>query len=240
MRSIVAVYALVITCNLAQAQSVDQYRMALANSRRSQEVIDKWNDAKKITRFPDRQNEPQRHGDLDPKSLAVGKVGRLFDGDWLVRSILDKENMLISNGSVDLWLASFPTDGFADRQNVRVVDWVKVTGTKQYEVISGHIATVSTIELLPADETTAKIKAEMDTAAKYRAAAERDFRSWKSKNGSSVDAKFVKFRSPMVHFEGQNGRKFHVRINLLIDADAEIVKRLAEEDAKQKKAAAAK
>lgn len=86
------------------------------------------------------------------------------------------------------------------------------------------------------EKQAATEQANREIEEKEREAKElRDFRIWKSKSGTKVEGKFVRFRAQTVEVELRNGKESSFRITALTDEDAEIVRKLAKEDSDAKK-----
>jgi hypothetical protein len=240
----VALLILVVTGSTGVSQTVGSkkaYQQVTSGQQRAQDARLAFERAKKITRVKPEPLMPGISPDevhLDPSKLVTGKTGKLDYWKTTVIAVIDDKNAVIECAKSLVWLSDFPTQNLLTDQEVRIIDYVKVGEPKSHN--NYRMPTISLVPLeenerLTADE--AKIIAQKKEAeAKSESAKLRDFRVWKSKNGSAdVEGKFIRFRSPTVEIELKNGRKSTFRITALADADAELVRTLAKEDAESKK-----
>ncbi len=84
---------------------------------------------------------------------SPGSVGTL--GDVQVKQVEDENDVLVSSGETDFWLANFSTVGLTDDQSL-TVSVVETVGTKSYTNVLGGNRTVRLLRLFdPAAEIQA-------------------------------------------------------------------------------------
>jgi hypothetical protein len=163
----------------------------------------------------------------------MGEVGKLDYWKTTVVQVIDANSVILTCGKTYVWLKDYPTKDLTTDQLVRIVDYVKVGEVDQHDGIS-----VRTVTMLPVEETKKLAARDTEAAEAAKIAAQkdellklRDYRKWTAKNGNEIEAKFTRFKAPTVHLELKNGKKTSFRITALTDADAELVRSLAKEDA---------
>jgi hypothetical protein len=197
-----------------------------AQWRDSMDATIAWRDAKKISLLepiPDLP-QPQQGESLDPDTFAKGQIGKLSYWNFKVADVVDDKNMILALGTKHrIWLEGYPTDGMVDDRAVRVVDYVEIKGTKSYDTVLGAKTTVWIVKLLPKEETAKRLGEDLE------------FRDWHSKNGNTVNGKFLDLKNAKVVIEQRNGKKVSFPVSALIDADHEIAMQLAKERKENKK-----
>lgn len=209
----------------AQGFYRQQAQNQLATAMRDQE----WRSAKKITLLgkADWPTDPKSTASL--ASLETGKPQKIENERLEVLSVMDDQSCLLTTPKHDvIWLEKYATKGLADGDSVRLLGYVVVHGTKQYDTAGGSTRTVRVIQLLPLDLHAAEdAKREAVVQAKARAEELQQYPLWTLKDGSSFNAQFEGgqgVNARMVAIDSQELRL--VRISDFADADAAKIRQM--------------
>jgi hypothetical protein len=220
-----------------QRGSAEHAQILQDHNRQLQEEAAAWRTAKKLTLLHEIPKDPpvQR---TDPESLEVGVLGHLEYWHMTVLQVIGPRDALLAFGTPrfpTLWLEDYPTTGLADRDSVRLVGLVEVTGTKTYTSASGAPRTVRTVRLV-----TPERQAELDAAKAAKEAAKKaqqyaieaakkakldaieaaKRRTWTSADGRfDVAAKYLSYIGGVVTLERDDGQTISVRIEQLSEDD---------------------
>ena len=229
--------------NVSFSQAVGSragYRQMISGEQRAADAMASFNQATKLTRSLTKPISGALSPEavrLQPSKLEPSQTGKLDYWKTTVVVVVDDRNSILQVGKTMIWLNDFPTANLLTDQQVRIIDYVKVGEPKDYN--EHRLPSITLVSLEDNSQLTAKeqkiVEREQDIAAQNEAAKLRDFRKWHSKSGADVEGKFIRFRSPSVEIELQNGKKNTFRITALTDEDAELVRKLAKEDLEAKK-----
>ncbi len=242
----------------AIAGSADHAKRVWEYSRLSIDATQSYRAAKKITLLSKEFGEstPSSARRLDvSEAMNTGQIGRLWwkesDGfgiTFKVRSVVDKTNvLLVANSKYHLWLEGYPTDNLVDGENVAIVDYVKIVGTKAYPSADGSQSTVWLINLLPREDSEKRLaedKASQPALAEsskpretieqlekiYRLSGSRDGdRSWILKNGKQVQGKFLALKSTKLYLQSRDGKTFEITYSTLTAGEQALAKKMQKE-----------
>lgn len=191
-----------------------------------------WNVAKKLSnrRIPDNLMPPGAPtGDFE--TMAIGQSGMLDFWRFKVESIVDAKNMILRVGKHTIWLEGYLTDGLVSDQDVRIVDVVQFTKTRSYETVSGASRTVRVFKMQTEEEIK---KQEEEEAEKAKRREEALYRTWHSKAGTEVVAKFLSWKNGKIELQIKDGKKILVAIDAFTDDDATELRKLVRESRKKK------
>lgn len=201
--------------------------------------------AKKITLVPPELGEftPGRSEKLDIEAIGNGQVGRLWPMNYTyvagkgipfkVLSVIDKTNvLLISNDKQRIWVESYPTDDLADGQNVYVLDYVKVVGTKAYRTVDGASSTVWMINLLPKEESEKRLKMDMAKRKAWEeslAKTESGYRNWVQRDRTQTEGKFLELKASTLYLQSRDGKTFKIPYSTLTAGEQALAKKMQRE-----------
>jgi hypothetical protein len=172
---------------------------------------------------------------LDPSKFQPGLTGYI---DYYLFKIADtgaNEVYLASDSSDELFcLTNVDTEELENDQEVVVLGYVRVRGTKTYKTAAGDKHTVRVVKLLSPKESEA---ADAERAIQE---TEHPLRTWTSKDGKhKIEARFLKFVSGKVHLVNKAGKTITISPNDLSLADRDYYRDLVKKarEAAHKKAA---
>jgi hypothetical protein len=197
--------------------------------------------AKKITKLPANLGEsiPTRTERLDLDSLNIGMEGRLWDlafrqlkGGGIifkVVSVPDESNVLLINSEQKrIWLEGYPTTNLVDGENVVILDYVKVVGTKTYRKVDGSESKVWLLNLLPKEESEKRIRIDIEKEKRTVDPMDKEvgYREWKQTDQKKTMGRFVEFKSGKVYVEDKNGLITPLKFATLIESDKILARKL--------------
>jgi hypothetical protein len=218
----------------------------------------KYQSAKKITLLANGlvESTPPSSRRLDvSEAISIGQTGRLWWKDtngwgitFTVQSVVDKSNVLLAASSkYRIWLEGYPTDNLVDGDNVAIVDYVKIVGTKTYSSENGSQSTVWLVNLLPREDTENRLAEdksnqpanEKDSSPRetierletiYRLSGSRDGdRSWILKNGKQVQGKFLELKDTKLFLQSREGKTFEIKYSTLTEGEQALAKKMQKE-----------
>lgn len=109
-----------------------------------------WENARKLTYFPDKVPE------LAPLETRVETLETLVKGDFIdiagwqlqVLQIVDESNALVTFGQKTYWLRGWDTNTIADKDTFRVVGPVQIIEPQRYETVAGSVSTIRAFEIM--------------------------------------------------------------------------------------------
>jgi hypothetical protein len=140
--------------------------------------------------------------------------------------------LLISNNQQRIWLEGYLTDNLADEQNVYILDYVKVVGTKAYRTVDGASSTVWMINLLPKEESERRLQIDM---AKRKAQeesfanTEAGYRKWAQRDRTQTEGKFLDLKASTLYIQSRDGKKISIKYSVLTDNEKLLAKKLKNE-----------
>lgn len=165
-------------------------------------------------------------GVLEIYSDSSGTLGREIV--FVVTQVLDKRNLMAKYGDTLIWVSNVSTTGIIDGQDVRLLNVMKVTGTKTYSTVSGRSNTVFIVQPIdpgPADAAMANQLAERKAPKvepKRPIELANKTRTWASAEGGfKVEAEFVSAASNLVKLRKMDGTTITVAIDKLSNEDKE-------------------
>lgn len=204
---------------LARQQSDAILRETLEN--------ESWQKAKKLSLISPVPmiNRPDRGDCLPISNLQIGQTGKIGGWDFEVQSIVDSENAILVHAGKQLWLSGYKTSELSDKMHIRILDPVRVVGNQSFVTVLGKNATIQKIEPLPIEKIKEQLAKDMQ-AAEEQAKIDAQFHDWRSRDGKSVNGRFLDYRSPRVTIEQRDGKKLAFSINVLTKEDQEKVRQL--------------
>ena len=156
-------------------------------------------------------------------NLVVGEVGKFQDREQFIIQVIDEKNMLAKVNltkpagkfndieRVQCWLEGYDTKGATD-EKVFAFDTVwLVAGTKKYDTALGGTNTVKHL---------VSIKTKKADKAARKLIELREFRNWKSKDGTrDVFAKYIGFKSGVVKLKDESGNEIEFKKTDLSEPD---------------------
>jgi hypothetical protein len=179
-------------------------------------------------------NQPGAGKQLNPNQFEIGQVGRIDQFKTIVFTT-KKEGAIVFIGSdlVTIYLENCPTKNLVDNEEIRIVDYVKVTDKRSIDGSKMAVLRMLTNEeskdIAKIDQRNAELHLQeiKNQEERQRLQELKEIRTWTAKNGKKFKAKFVKYASKTVEFETEDKAKIKLKISLLSEQDAEIVKEIA-------------
>lgn len=111
--------------------------------------------------------------------------------------------MILNIGSgKSIWLEGHTTNGLVDDEYVRLIGYIKCTGTKSYTTVTGASRTVHSVRFLNAKETE---EIEAANREQERIAYESQYRTWTDSTGAhTFKGKYLQYKASTVHIEGKD------------------------------------
>lgn len=223
---IAAVLTLLPTASIAQVPalevgSAEAYRYQINMQERlvKQQQLEHqmkmlWNEAKKLYKVKPQVMEMSTTSPIGP-DFATGNTGCIDRWETEVQQVVDEKNAILRVDKSMLWLEDFDTSDLADGQKVRLLGFVKITGTKSYETVAGSSKTLFVVKFLNEQES-AEFQKKIDEMKQQAAQAAEDAKyvTWKTERGKEIVGKVVEIRKGVVTFQSKDGKT--TRLNMSI------------------------
>lgn len=182
-----------------------------------------------------------------PASLTVHQLNEKSVG-FLDRytfgvQIADEANLILIPNKLDLnepdmprlWLSNYPTTSLVDTDQVAIVGAIRVTGNRSYESVAGQ-RTIRKIEFLPKADSENLVQRYVDELEAFEKSKDDAlFFKLKSKAGTEIEAKFIKFQDGLVELKARDGRTLKLALSVFADQTAFELKKLIKEQSKKRK-----
>jgi len=160
-----------------------------------------WNAAKKLSLLDKKDWPKSGESTAQLKELKKSQPEKIETLSFAVLSVMDSSSVLLTSSTGDVvWLRKYPTSDLVDGDNVRLLGYVVMRGTDQYETVAGAETTVRVLELLTPEEHAKEDSHRAELAAlEVRRQQLDEHPEWTLKDGT-------KFRAKLETFQGNSAR----------------------------------